>query len=268
MPVYFETNGALNMKHAFSLVELSIVLVILGLITGGILTGQNLIRAAELRSIATDFNSYQTATKAFQDKYYALPGDLPNATDYWGEAGTCPGDVSTPSVDKATCNGDGNGFIQNQEIVTGNTSDEIFRFWQHLVNAGLLEGNYAGVRAHATNQYSQIGWNVPAGKIRASGWSVHYWADTVPKNYPGTNGQFMVLGAESGTSVTSVPILYAEEMWNIDKKIDDGLPAYGIVFSRDSTSRPDCVTSTTASDATYKLDSDEISCSVYFKFRN
>lgn len=254
------------MRAGFSLVELSIVLVIIGLITGGILTGQNLIRAAELRSIATDFEKYQTATKAFKDQYYALPGDLPNATDYWGEAATCPGDVSTPSVDKATCNGDGDGLIQNYEQVTSNTSDEIFRFWQHLVNAGFIEGNYAGVRAHATNQYSQIGWNVPAGKIRASGWSIHHWADTVLKNYPGTNGQFMVLGADSAISATAMPILYAEEMWNVDKKIDDGLPAYGILFSRDSDAYPDCVTSTTASDATYKLDSDEMGCAVYFKF--
>jgi prepilin-type N-terminal cleavage/methylation domain-containing protein len=254
------------MKNAFSLVELSIVLVILGLLTGGILTGQNLIRAAELRSVTSQFQAYQTATMTFRQKYFALPGDIRNATDFWEEAATCPGALATPSTDQSTCNGDGNGLIQNQEIVSGNTSDEMFRFWQHLANAGLIEGSYTGVRAHATNQYSEIGWNVPKGKIGASGWSTYHWPDTTINVYPESYGQFMVLGADTGTSVTSAPILYAEEMWNIDKKIDDGLPAYGIVFSRDSTARPDCVTSTTASDATYKLDSDEIGCSAYFKF--
>ena len=53
------------MTKAFSLVELSIVLVILGLLTGGILAGQNLIRAAELRSVITEFKTYQTAVMTF-----------------------------------------------------------------------------------------------------------------------------------------------------------------------------------------------------------
>jgi prepilin-type N-terminal cleavage/methylation domain-containing protein len=61
------------MKAAFSLVELSIVLVILGLLTGGILTGQNLIRAAELRAVVTEFNRYQTAVRTFEDKYSPFP---------------------------------------------------------------------------------------------------------------------------------------------------------------------------------------------------
>ncbi|PZP83692.1 MAG: type II secretion system protein, partial [Azospirillum brasilense] len=57
--------------HGFSLVELSIVLVILGLLTGGILGGQSLIRAAELRTISTDANRYITAAQTFRDKYFA-----------------------------------------------------------------------------------------------------------------------------------------------------------------------------------------------------
>ena len=77
------------MRAAFSLVELSIVLVILGLLTGGILTGQNLIRAAELRSVVTEFQTYQTAVMTFRDKYFALPGDMTNATDFWGEMTNC-----------------------------------------------------------------------------------------------------------------------------------------------------------------------------------
>ena len=72
------------MKKAFSLVELSIVLVILGLLVGGILTGQSLIRAAELRSVTTEFSQYQTAVMTFRDKYFAIPGDMKNARDFWG----------------------------------------------------------------------------------------------------------------------------------------------------------------------------------------
>ncbi len=58
-----------NPLNAFSLVELSIVLVILGLLVGGVLSGQSLIRAAELRSITEDYARYVTATHTFKDKY-------------------------------------------------------------------------------------------------------------------------------------------------------------------------------------------------------
>lgn len=73
--------------RGFSLVELSIVLVILGLLTGGILSGQSLIRAAELRSVVTDIQQIQTSIYSFRDRYMALPGDMKDATDFWGIAG-------------------------------------------------------------------------------------------------------------------------------------------------------------------------------------
>ncbi len=102
-----------GMTNGFSLVELSIVLVILGLLTGGILSGQNLIRAAELRAVTTEFSAYQTAVMTFKDKYFALPGDMRNATDFWGSAGGSGviGDgceAGTPTGTQ-TCNGNGDG---------------------------------------------------------------------------------------------------------------------------------------------------------------
>lgn len=72
----------------FSLVELSIVLVILGLLVGGILGGQSLIHAAELRAIPTETEKYQTALNTFRMKYFALAGDFDKATSFWGNADT------------------------------------------------------------------------------------------------------------------------------------------------------------------------------------
>lgn len=69
--------------RGFSLVELSIVLVILGLLTGGILAGQSLIRASELRSVSTELQRYSSAIYSFRDQYMALPGDMLNATSFW-----------------------------------------------------------------------------------------------------------------------------------------------------------------------------------------
>ena len=71
------------MRKGFSLVELSIVLVILGLLVGGVLSGQSLIRAAELRAATQEYQRYYTATQTFRDKYFAIPGDFNNAQAFW-----------------------------------------------------------------------------------------------------------------------------------------------------------------------------------------
>ena len=117
-------------KQGFSLVELSIVLVILGLLTGGILTGQSLIRAAELRSVTTEFQKYQTAAMTFRDRYFALPGDMRNATDFWGAMTNC-GAASPAGTGTQTCNGNGNGSIDTA-TASGRTGEN-FGFWRQLV---------------------------------------------------------------------------------------------------------------------------------------
>ena len=77
----------------FTLVELSIVLVILGLLVGGVLTGQSLIHAAELRAVTTEHDKFVTAINTFRDKYMALPRRMSNAVRYWGamDGGTADG---------------------------------------------------------------------------------------------------------------------------------------------------------------------------------
>src|SRR5690606_13638021 len=81
---------------AFSLVELSIGLLILGLLTGGTLGRKEMIRAAELRSGMTESQQLQTVVNAFTGKYDALPGDMKNAERFWGpkcsaSQTACPG---------------------------------------------------------------------------------------------------------------------------------------------------------------------------------
>src|ERR1017187_10122680 len=69
-----------HMKAGFTLVELSIVLVIIGLIIGGVLVGRDLISAAEVRAQISQIEKYQTAVNTFRDKYGYLPGDIPEPT--------------------------------------------------------------------------------------------------------------------------------------------------------------------------------------------
>ena len=236
-------------RRAFSLVELSIVLVILGLLVGGILTGQSLIRAAELRSVTTESSQFQTAVMTFRDKYFALPGDMDNATDFWGSAGgngsdsTCYNTVQTTT---ATCNGSGNG-----ELYTSDTSPyyaEFYLFWKHLTNAGLIEGDFSGTLAAnggLTSPYTHLstaypGWNMPSSRLSNATW------------YAGTLGSANVSIQKFYGAYTSTPYadpyyintlylfstslspltsaggpLSPEEAWHIDTKIDDGRPGSG-----------------------------------------
>lgn len=220
------------MQKAFSLVELSIVLVILGLLTGGILAGQSLIQAAQLRSISTEYSRYMAAVHGFRDKYLALPGDITNATSFWGKdntnCNTAAGAVATPG----TCNGDGNGIISDVNGV------ERHRLWQHLAFAGLVEGTYSGLGTDGAAGYGVTpGENAPLSKFgNKAGWSLGTlgtggttWA------YDLEYGNSMLLGAiypsTGATSFPRSPILKPEDAWNLDTKMDDGRPAYGKIVA-------------------------------------
>ena len=249
------------MKHGFSLVELSIVLVILGLLTGGILAGQNLIRASELRSVSTQYQSYVTAVQTFRDKYFAIPGDITNATAFWGEAtagGSC---VTAGGTGTQTCNGDGDGLLDTVSV-TGNYG-EVYTFWQHLSNAGLIEGSYTGKGGASGRHHSVIGENVPASKLSNAGWTPRSSSSSGSGSLTDT-GTYnkLYFGEVSGSEWTYGRLLDGDEAWNIDKKIDDGMPIQGML---QSVYWGNCTTASNSSDssAEYNLQNTDV-CSFIF----
>lgn len=202
-------------RAAFSLVELSIVLVILGLLVGGILAGQSLVRAAELRSVSTDFTRYYTAVNTFRDKYFFLPGDMPNATRVWGDegAGSCP-DAAIANGNPGTCNGNGDGLIADGVSVFNST--ESSRAWQMLNLAGMVEGNYVGLYWP-----TRRGVNIPASRVRTGAFSF-------TTGYSVRTANALIAGSEqSGDVQMTGGFLTPEEAWNIDSKMDDGHPGRG-----------------------------------------
>jgi prepilin-type N-terminal cleavage/methylation domain-containing protein len=259
-----------NTRHAFSLVELSIVLVILGLLTGGILGGQSLIKAAELRSVSMDHQRYLTAIATFRDKYFTIPGDMSNAQAFWGAAGTCPGNNASPSTTPATCNGDGNGQLRSNAP----TSNEPFRFWQHLANAGLIEGNFTGVSnsATATDSAAVFGLNIPRSKVNNAGWHIG-WMGDVPisdtTRFEGNYGNIFYFGSIAPGGTATNPILKPEDAWNIDTKMDDGRPATGnlVTWEFDGTACSDLAASGAGSLAAsaYLLSGTGTPCRLIFK---
>ncbi|MFZ4540837.1 MAG: type II secretion system protein [Rickettsiales bacterium] len=216
-------------KQAFSLVELSIVLVILGLITGAVLVGTSMVRAAQLRNVVTQTERFINAAKIFRDQYGALPGDITNAQGYWGVAhavaATC---ITTSSSTAVTCNGDGNGMI---DVSTG--SNERYRFWQHLANAGLIEGQFTGISASG-NTFTSTATNSPAGKINASLWYAANWLSLSGdgNRFDGAYNNVLEFGGIVATNEPANVVFSPTELGSIDKKTDDGKPAQGKLVMR------------------------------------
>ena len=133
------STSTINNKNStaagFTLVEIAIVLVIIGLLLGGILKGQEMITQARIKNIINDFNGVTVAVTSYQDRYRAIPGDDLNASARW--------------TVQAPASGDGNGVIKGlYNALSGaaapGTAAESNLFWQHLRIAGFVPGLTTG----------------------------------------------------------------------------------------------------------------------------
>lgn len=254
----------LHKQAGFSLVELSIVLVILGLLTGGILGGQALIKAAEMRAIGTEYEAWHTAVNTFRGKYFALPGDMNNATRFWGAVNTggannnCSAPLTDEGTGTQTCNGDGDGRIFQ--------SHELHRFWQHLANAGLINGEFTGTRGPGSVSHAVFGENAPKSKYGNLGWTIFELGDHSGNGFyfESNYGHVYHFGAQHSMGGAVEKGLSAVEAWNVDMKYDDGKPGRGDVMVHWWN---DCTPATANDeiDVDYDLQVEEVECSLIFK---
>ncbi len=266
---------SMHKQSAFSLVELSIVLVILGLLVGGVLAGQALIRAAELRAVSTEYSRYIAATQTFRDKYFALPGDMPNATAFWGkDAIACNGHAGAAGS-PGVCNGDGDGLI---ELGAPNQWSETYQLWRHLGLAGLIEGEYSGITGPVNLWHEALRFNIPASRLSSAGWRVqNYGLFGDAWHYEINYGNYFSFGrvlssqttCSSGCSHFMNAALSPEEAWNLDSKIDDGKPAQGNVialyWNNICASADDGSSANNDLAASYRLSANNRACSLIFK---
>ena len=151
-------------QSGFTLIEIAIVLVIIGLLLGGVLKGQELINSAKVKNLASDFKNIPVFVYGYQDKFKALPGDDANccganghlgATATIGSTATCNNGLAAPCT--------GNGVVDGAwDSVTA--GDESVVFWQHVRLAGLAPGQtVVSVAGGRTDPYFPL--NAVGGRI-------------------------------------------------------------------------------------------------------
>jgi prepilin-type N-terminal cleavage/methylation domain-containing protein len=261
-------------QHGFTLLEFSMVIVLMALIVGAIFIGHSMIRSSELRAVVTEVARYTQAVTDFRDKFRALPGDFNGATALWGAAnGDAAGCIVSSGIGTQTCDGNGDGRITTQAVITAGTQYEQFRAWQHLAIAAMIEGFYTGVAGSEGPQDALIDINVPRSRLSGVGYGLISMtsneAAASPHYYTMNYLHMLQFGSDTGiVSPSSMigPVLTTDEALSIDKKQDDGMPGTGkIVASRlSSPFTPNCTDNDNPSVARYDVKQEGRKCSLLF----
>ncbi len=212
--------------QGFTLVELSIVMIIIGLLIGGVLKGQELIENARAKNVVSFLKSVQSANNTFQDSYKNLPGDSPYARN-----------LIPNCNDSVFClNGNGNGYIASNgsdqytwqtPILTGPepTRGESIQFWKHLALADLI----GGIQPSADPAVPEFGKTNPASAFGSGGFEM-YWDGSTTLHPTGIHiVRLSASGALTGDS--TVDGITPRQAAKIDQIMDDGQPNSGSVFA-------------------------------------
>ena len=185
----------MHKQRGFTLIEIAIVLVIIGLLLGGVLKGQELITGARVRNLISQQDGIKAAYFGFLDRFRALPGD-------YSQANTNIANV-LPAA-----NGNNNGRIESAAAGGAGAIDEHIAAWDHLSKAGFINGSYTYAAGAETNASAPT--NPYARYLRIS-YDAAYGTGT-----PATRHNL-----KTGNQIPSD--LLAE----IDRKIDDANPLGG-----------------------------------------
>lgn len=251
-------GNLMNRKQAgFTLVELAVVLVIIGLLLGGILKGQELVNSARVRNLADHNSGVQAAYFGFIDRYRQVPGDM-LATPACQAIGKTKFAVPPSACSAATVGGNGNGSLDNNSA-TDQHFKEASALWAHLSASGFIQGSFTGGATSASTYNNNTGAKAPLnafnGRVMLT--STNQYMDT------STNPPYRL--AYIFGNQTPVGI-----MRELDVKIDDTLPATGVLRHTNNTtagevvqSSSSCVTGSGVS-AIWNIDGDDQNCNALY----
>ncbi|MDP2964225.1 MAG: prepilin-type N-terminal cleavage/methylation domain-containing protein [Sulfurimicrobium sp.] len=218
-----------SQQQGFTLIEIAIVLVIIGLLLGGVLKGQELINNARVRNIINQQDGIKAAYFGFQDRYRGLPGDYPKTLAKQNIPGAA--EIGCDPAD-ATC--------QNGKIDT--LAESIFA-WYHLSKSGFITGSYDGV-----GTTPNVG-NNPTNPF--GGYTQLIFDD----KYSDAATPIAVFNIKTGANIP------ASILAEIDRKIDDGISDRGTYRSSDTWGTPDTTCTTgTAGSKTWNANADVKNC--------
>jgi prepilin-type N-terminal cleavage/methylation domain-containing protein len=238
-------------EAGFTLVELAIVMIIIGLLIGGILKGQELIGNARIKSTISQLKGVEAATSSFRDAYNAMPGDMATPN------------TRLPNCLAAPCNAGGNGDGQVVSPFTGAPTAEGQGFFVQLSAANLLTGIVPTVGAGGL----VWGANLPVSPI-GGGLQVGFFVGNAPlSNQQGpaiagnvAAGHYLALHNAPAAGMPAAGTMSATAAARIDRAIDDGVPNTGIVLAAGAGA---CAAANLYTEATQGN-----TCNIYVKVQN
>ncbi len=241
-------------QKGFTLLELSVVIVIIGLLIAGVTSGTQLLKSAEVTKQVSQLTQMRSYYTAFRATHAAVPGDFARGFVLWGSA-TCTNNSVHSASDGCNGNGDGN--------LGGATSNEGVLLWRHLFLSGIMPTNITTVYTGGT---AIIGTHVPAGVVRNSGFYTGY-----DSYYGIVDIQDMyILGSSVSGDMPYGAVLKPSDAKIIDQKIDDGHPIRGRAFSGTSPvgATGTCVNGSGGENLTnatdYTLSNNSVACRMVF----
>lgn len=247
--------------QGFSLLELSIVIAIIGLIVAGVFAGTHMLDSSKNKAFISEIQKYKMAIDSFKERYNSLPGDLRSAERYWG--------TYSSTNPEGTRNGNGNKHIDIAEIFAG---------WHQLALSKIITGNFfvslegsnnpgahiptLGVEVPKSKHLLNVGFGFRGGKKIYSS-NGKYWEDALGRKI---SGEYLEIGnSKQGTSYLNKAVFTNEAAFFIDQKIDDAKPGSGIFLVSATDNSNGCINGNNHQ-TEYNLNSLNIECVGIFIF--
>jgi prepilin-type N-terminal cleavage/methylation domain-containing protein len=243
-------------EKGFTLVELAVVMIIVGLLIGGILKGQEMISNAQLTSTVAQSKAFDAAVSTFRDQYQALPGDI--AAGRLANCGAVCAQAITP----------GDNVIGGQPgAAQANLTNENGAAWAQLAAADLITGVD---QSSAIAAVPTPGVSIPQASITGASWQIGTLpvATALTAQIAATNpraGHYILLD-NSGVAVASAATaaLTPAQAARVDSKIDDGSPNTGSVVGMGAAGAAACA-STNAANGVYNEALTDTICGLYVR---